>query len=153
MHFIRHLFDWIIKLFQYGKLLWSDFDFDYSYALILLKFKLERMAKSIEKNKIHIGYEKNVKQMRTCIALIDRLLEDSYISEEYSAALGRWDFLGEGEEIHGKDGTVIAHAAPDMDPEDEKICRRESKKTEARIQQDWDYLFKMLHKNMRNWWD
>lgn len=72
----------IKKTIQWLPVIWKQEDWDHYYILELLKYKLERMVKLWEKNKHYVGYENDVKWMKTCIRLIDKIDED-YTIEMY----------------------------------------------------------------------
>ena len=72
----------IKNLFKWFKIVWNDRDFDYVFILYILKFKLENIAKNIEKYSRHVGNERDVQRIKLCIRLLDKI-GDGYYESEY----------------------------------------------------------------------
>lgn len=68
----------ILNIIRWFPIIWRDRDWDWEYLAVMMQTKLERMANDTEKYGYHIGKEKDVKNMRLCVALIKRLREDEY---------------------------------------------------------------------------
>lgn len=68
---------WGIKnCIKWFPVVWNDRDFDWSYLAIVMQFKINNMANFIEHNKFYAGYKRDVRDMRVCVELLDRLIED-----------------------------------------------------------------------------
>ena len=70
-----------------------------------------------------VGANRNLKDIRTCRILLDRLIKDDYLSDDY------------------------------LKERDRKKCKRMSDHAEAQNKQDIDLLFKIMNKKIRSWWD
>ena len=68
----------IWKILCYLPVLWADEDWDRGYLLRLLRFKLCRMEKVFRSYGKHVGHLKQAGQIRRCILILDRLLDESY---------------------------------------------------------------------------
>lgn len=69
------------NLFQWFHIIWSDRNWDHTYLLQMMKFKIEKMADYHESRQFYVGWENNVKWMRTCGKLIDRMIDSTYEGE------------------------------------------------------------------------
>lgn len=69
------------NLYQWFRIIWSDRNWDHTYFLQIMKFKIERMADYHESRQFYVGWENNVKWMRTCVRLIDRMIDTTYEGE------------------------------------------------------------------------
>ena len=73
---IKHIIRWL-------PLLWKDEDYDFGFLLLIMAFKLNRMARVIEKNNILASSKRHVRQIRYASYLITRLLEIDYPIKQY----------------------------------------------------------------------
>ena len=71
----------IKNLYKWLPVVWKDRDWDHTYFLQVTEFKLQEMAKYHESRKFYVGWENNVKWMRTSSRLIDRLISGYYENE------------------------------------------------------------------------
>lgn len=122
-------------------IIWNDYDFDYSNILIVLQHKIKRTRIDIENASRHVGYERNVKNMRIAELLIDRLNNNSYILQKDELCTcdpdaQRWS--EDGVWINPFCDQCIKFTIP-------KKCNMENG--------EWDYLFDHMKKHMRKWWD
>src|ERR1700743_1891092 len=68
----------IIKWF---KIVWEDADYDHRYIITALQFKIKNTADYIAKTQRHLNWEQDVKYMRICVKLIDKLWGDFNVEE------------------------------------------------------------------------
>ena len=67
---IRHVIHWL-------PILWNDRDDDEVYVFILLRHKLSNMRKTLYPEKV-------TEHIDTCLLLLDRLIQDEYLFQEYT---------------------------------------------------------------------
>lgn len=77
---LRNFIDWLVKIYQYALFLRKDYDSDYGSLLELIKFKLQRMILLAKKDKVYVGTDRCIKQMKYAIFLIDRINTDYYFN-------------------------------------------------------------------------
>ena len=115
-------------------IIWKDRAWDWYYILFMLQKKLEQTRKFIDGS--FVGSEKEVKKIKKCELLIDRILEDDYISNP------RHDEL--------------LNASEKLTPQGwrPRYIREKHNEwlTEYR-QQDLDMLFDIMRKNIKAWWN
>lgn len=51
----------IVRFIAWFPVLWKDEDWSEHYLYEIMRFKISRIRKELDKNKRHVGYEKNVK--------------------------------------------------------------------------------------------
>jgi len=110
------------NLYRWFKIIWNDRQYDYSYILHVLKKKLEIMHKRFSGDLVFVGQEKEAHNMRVCILLIERILDDNYILSK------RFSYL--------------SAVCPDAS---RKFLREYE-------EQDLIMLSKLLSKHLRCWW-
>ena len=64
----------IKRLFYYAPVIWRDEDWDYESIYYFLKYKLKRLQKAQEKDTLHIDSRKHAKQIKICLAYLERYL-------------------------------------------------------------------------------
>jgi hypothetical protein len=63
----------IKRFIAWFPIIWKDEDWDSTYLFEIMRFKISRIRKEIERNKRHVGYEKHAKQMLVAEELLDRI--------------------------------------------------------------------------------
>ena len=91
------------SLLKWIKIAWKDRDFDNSFIYDALKFKIENTANYIEKHKRSVGYKEDVKWMRICVKLIDKLNDEFYACEYLDYKKTEFRF----EDIEGSDSSKL----------------------------------------------
>jgi hypothetical protein len=103
-------------------------DWDYGYILRLLAWKLRRVQKCMREDSMSVWTAKEDRKLQTAIILLDKLADDEYVLEDYLCEL---KLLG----------------LPSKRMPKKYMSRR------FRSNQDWDLLMKLLHSQMRKWWN
>ncbi len=159
--FIRvptRFFNRLRRLFEFMPRIWNSYDWDHSYATGLFGYQLERIAKYLEKNKPHVGWEHDVSRIRTVLKLIDRVDNDYYSTaylDELEARYGKrhLDFLPT-EDIGGY--TLVntyekGYTEAELD-EIEKVERELLQQANTRQQKAKRILWKLIEHNIEGWW-
>lgn len=162
------------NLYQWFKIIWTDRHWDHTYLLQIMKFKIERMADYHESRKFYVGWENNVKWMRTCCRLIDKIVNSEY-ETEYHDMIDSDIWLTP---ISGSDHSTvdIETTRDDLDeyfdryplqitkaklklPESVKLNETDNRRmlahtlghhNEERAQK---LLFKIMNEHLQKWWD
>jgi hypothetical protein len=154
----------IRRVVAWFPVLLKDEDWDPAYLFDILRFKISRMRREIEKNKRHIGYEKDVRDMKVAETLLERLgFSDFY-----------WDLAKQLEnEEKGENCTCpeevikfepcafnLKTKEPTFYQSFDRSCsycqkarNRWYKRRECKEKADLDYLFSHLRKKIQRWWD
>ena len=139
--FIRYGVPHFIKnVYTYRKALWDTYNFDYSGSLHYLQIHLEQLEPAI-RNGHHLYGEKTADKVKVCRLLIERILNNS---EQYSI----YDL-----DIDFSERKFKIQHIPKNTEHPRYGSRLYMDISKNREQQDWDLLFKMLHKHMRGFWD
>jgi hypothetical protein len=81
-HFHRDVAQGFRNLWKWFSVIWKDRDWDDFYIFEVLKHKIKNTADYTEKKQRFVGWEKEVRYMRICVKLIERL-QDEYYQAEY----------------------------------------------------------------------
>jgi hypothetical protein len=130
----------IKNIFVYRKALWSTYRFDYAGSLYYLRTHLEQLE-PVLRNGHHVNGTRDADKVKTCKLLLDRILNhsDQYSLDntELDMSSGRFKLVHTPKNTeHPRYGTKTYWSV-----------------TRAKEQQDWDFLMKILHKDMRSFWN
>ena len=98
-HFHRDVIQGFKNLWRWFPIVWKDRDWDDHYIFEPIKFKLKNTAKYFETKQRFVGWEKEVKYLRICEKLIQKIQDDYYQSEHYDYLDLDIDFVP----VEGKD--------------------------------------------------
>ena len=142
----------------------KDEDWDSAYLFEIMRFKISRIRKEVEKNKRHIGYEKDVRDMKVAEELLNRIafsdfhwelsqaLESLEKAGKCSCAEETWNLEPCSYDVKTEDPTSFRHIDLSCEyckqPRSRWIKRQKSKEKE-----DYDFLFRHLQKKAQRWWD
>ena len=69
----------IENLIKWVPIIWKDRDYDWNYIFYILEAKLKKHLKRLENIQLYVNQEKDVKIIRICLKLINRITEENYI--------------------------------------------------------------------------
>lgn len=143
---IRNLLVWF-------KVIWNDRNWDYHYIFVILRHKLNLMEKAIRNNNNHTEAERDADQIKECVEILDRLINDVYFDlayEEYHKKWGEIDFKV-------RDGRLELNNSNVQTPEDHEEERHDFKnatmKEHVMKENDIHKLFALMRNNIQGWWD
>ncbi len=152
------------RIIAWFPVLWKDEDWHYAYLFEIIRFKISRMRTSIDANKIHIGYEKHVDQMKIAEELLARMAFSNFYDELF-------DRLRSIEKIGNcscpEETFSIEHKSHDYEKSEtgfsyfvdlsceycKNAWRRWIATEEKKKHADFEFLFRHLEKNIKKWWD
>ena len=153
-YFIRNIRIGIKNLIRWFPVIWNDRQWDSYYFFKIIRRKLEIMEPFYRYNAMFLRSESEADRMKVCIMLLDRIIEDNYHEMAYKKFDKKW---GESEMLFNEDGSLNIAYENVKTEEDEKNKNKDIKeshnKEEFLINQDIEYLFKILNKRIRFWWD
>lgn len=157
-NFIISIKDGIENIIIWFPIIWKDRDWDQWFLYTILKFKLSNMEKYYRKYGISANSEKTANQIKICVDLLGRLLEDEYGNTVFKKHEEKWGDLDFSFEPYKNDLHKCLITRPNIKTEeDEKLERKQSKRLHEHesylIKQDVDYLFKIMKKHIQTWWD
>jgi len=82
-HFHRDVAYGFKNLWKWFPIIWKDRDWDDHFIFEVLKFKIKNTADLFEKNQRFVGWENEVRYMRICQSLIDKIQNEYYKMEHY----------------------------------------------------------------------
>lgn len=127
----------ILNIYHHRSSLWYSRPWDYVGVYLVLRDNLKYLSDSIEEHGCSLNKDRQVKKMRVCINLLDRLIEDNYLTEkvEWKPSTGN--------------GPLWGKLTPKYFlPRGDLFKRGKSLQKEHR-----EILFILLNKNLHNWWD
>jgi hypothetical protein len=83
-HFHRNVAQGFKNLWKWFPIIWKDRDWDHHFIFETLRFKIDNTANYIESKKRYVGWEEDVRYMRICVKLIDRVQSDHYVDEMHN---------------------------------------------------------------------
>lgn len=88
------------NLIKWFPVIWKDRWWDHSYLYSILRYKLSLMEEGFRTSGISVNSEKDARNIKICILLLDRLIKDDY-SNDYKKAkkLGKIKEFWEHEEM------------------------------------------------------
>jgi len=81
-HLHRDIAQGFKNLWKWFPVIWKDRDWDDFYIFEVLKHKIKNTADYTEKKQRFVGWENEVRYMRICVKLIEKL-QDEYYQHEY----------------------------------------------------------------------
>jgi len=81
-HFPRRVSTGVKNLWKWFPIIWKDRDWDYYFLLEMIETKLDNMIKAFQTNQRFEGCEEDVRYMKICKKLIERL-QSNYYPDEY----------------------------------------------------------------------
>lgn len=138
------------NLWKWRSVVWNDRPWDYVYIFKALRFKLDETQRCIDGT--FVGADEEAAKIRSLIDAIDRILEDDYVKEEYEEMDRKY---GKLEMIFHEDNTITT-TRTNLKEEDRETERKETltlAELEAeRRQQDINFVFDTMKKDIQRWW-
>ena len=138
------------NLWKWRSVVWNDRPWDYVYIFKALRFKLDETQRCIDGT--FVGAEEEAAKIRSLIEAIDRILEDDYVKEEYEEMDRKY---GKLEMIFHEDNTITT-TRTNLKEDDKETERKETlalAELEAeRRQQDINFVFDTMKKDIQRWW-
>jgi len=144
---IKNIFIWIPILIE-------DRQWDHGYIFIILKKKLELMEKYFLKHGHPVGSEKDAKNMRIAINLLDRLIKDNYMDHAFVPHKKKYGESHMNFEEHKLLITLDNEPQTKKEKEQEtELFKRCCTREDYLRKQDLKFLFDHLRKHILSWWD
>lgn len=146
----------IRKMVIWFPVIWKDEDYDSVYLYEIMIFKISLIRKDMEKSARHVGYEKNVRQMKIVEQLLNRhAFSDYYFVEsekirDLEKSSGcicpfdtiEWEKKGKFFEMIDKRCSFCSRS-----------MKRWIKAESLKEKNDLEYAFKIMANHSRGWWN
>ena len=154
IHGIRNLTVWFPDI-------WKDRQWDRYFIYRLLYKKLVLMEKFFNSKKaMTVKSTERAQEMRRCVKILERLLDDNYAKKEWENHDKKWGTpIFNFTLIEGREGySELEIEYPNVRTEEDEEQRRKEfseliREEYHQRQQDLDNLFKILRENVEGWWD
>lgn len=149
----------IKSLIVWFQVIWRDQWWDHSFLFILLRFKLKLMEKGFRDEGHHIGDIKNANEIKICILLLNRIIDDDYFEMVFKHHDKKWGKLKMSfEKTDNKYLQDLKLTHPNVKTKsDDVVEEKESKRlfnlAEYLHRQDIEYLFHIINRKIRCWWN
>ena len=150
---IKKLYGWYKNVFH------NDFDFDGHCLFAIIEYKLKRVQKCLEKGHA-IQEDQDMKALQLAIKLAGRLKDDSYDEPFWNRHDRKW---GESKNWFedcndGSGNSYWRSSRPNANTEEEKAAERADHLThcyaaDAKRNREEKWLYGILNKYLRRWWD
>lgn len=151
---------WLTQTVAYSIFFWenNNYDWDYAYLINLMRFKLSRMAKTIEENEIIVANHRVARQIRYAVYLIDEWQSDRYLEEIRTAHEAKWGKAQYSWHKDSGDSRRMITSYPKATTSNLHGLATEEllegvMLAGARDEMLLDRLFKHMRKYLRQWWD
>lgn len=138
------------NLWKWRSVVWNDRPWDYVYIFKALRFKLDETQRCIDGT--FVGADEEAAKIRSLIDAIDRILEDDYVKEEYDEMDRKYGKL----EMIFNDDNTLTMSRTNLKEDDKETERKETlalAELEAeRRQQDINFVFDTMKKDIQRWW-
>ena len=150
---IRNLINWF-------PVIWQDRNWDHYFIYVILRKKLQLMEHQIRTYGHHVRNEEDADNIKVCVNLLSRLIEDEYHEMAFGKHDEKWGEielktkpLEDNPELYSvdfhRDGI---QTEKDKEQERKEFSRAYNHETMLR-EQDLDLLFKNMRKYIQTWWD
>jgi hypothetical protein len=150
----------IINLIKWFPIIWQDRDYDQVYICYILQYKLSLMEKFLREKGHCINSEKDAFNIKKCVILLDRIIKDEYHENVFKNHDKKWGEIKLSSKPYENDKEfhklLISrkNVVTKEDEEQEKKEYRRLNKHEVELKnQDYKYLFYLMEKYIKHWWD
>lgn len=165
MNMFNRIYRWfkngIIMTIKWFPIIWNDRQWDQVFLYEIIRKKLTLIEEAFKSSK---AYSKSSKReannIRLCILLLDRLIEDNYIENVYKFHHQKWGEPNfEWEDIPEIEGysklkiTKLNVTTLKEEKQEQKEHMNLMFHENYLREQDLEYLFHVIKKHVRNWWD
>lgn len=137
----------IRNLRTHFKIVWKSRPWDFNYSpLEMLKFKLKELLPQLVHEKLE-SRNKKIKDIKRCIEILDRQIEDDYIGVVGGLHIEKYPF--EFRPINEVSKTIVDRRTPEEIKEDGLTIGKAIHLEER----EWDELWTIIKDGARGWWD
>ena len=140
---------------------WRDRQWDHQFIYIMLRQKLHFTEQFIRKHGIHVNNIEDADEIKTCVDILDRLINDVHHDEAFKRhyeIFGRPDFKWNDVDDEEEDLVQLEIDYPNVKTEEDKrqerINFRDACQEEVYLREyDLAKLFKYMNEYIQGWWD
>jgi len=137
-----------VRFFKWIPVIWNDRDWDWLFLLKILRHKLNNDRNYYIKFGIHLRKDKQIRDMKVCVNLLDRLIADEYDDIYQKELEKKWGDY-EGVFCLSRVGVVTEEDRKQYN----KDCKKAFEKADYAKKQDLELLFTIMKKKLFSWWD
>jgi len=147
------------KLWYWLPVVWNDYDFDQVYFWIIMRHKLKSMRDFYNSDEAMGLYSyKRAEEIDLCIKILNRLVDDDYLSNALMWHNKKWGELKMWGESIDDEYSELKFTRPNIknEQDEEQECKEFLKWgsiSDRQEQQDINFLMTKIKKHVRGWWD
>ena len=147
------------NLIRWFPVIWKDRWWDHYFIYPILHKKLSIMEHNIRYDGHHLYREKDADQIKVCLLLIKRIMDDEYGENAFKRHDEKWgdsemNFIPTDNPELSEMKIDYENVVTDKDKEQErKDFKLAIEQEEMLKKQDTDLLFKLMARHIRSWWD
>lgn len=147
------------SLWMWFPIIWKDRQWDHQFIYMIFRHKLYLTEQLIRHHGHHLNHVKDADQIKVCINLLDRLINDEYHETAFKRHYEKWGTPSlNWKETRNKEFYEGIMSYPNIKtPKDKELETKDFKLAsnhEAYLrEQDLDLLFKLMRKHIQGWWD
>jgi hypothetical protein len=153
LDFPRNVKYGVQNLVKWFPVIWTDRWWDLYFIYPILHKKLSMVEKATRKYGHHVHAERDADKIKVCVLLLKRIMDDGYFKNAFKRHNEKWG----DSNVSFEDSFIKITYEKAKTEEDKKEERKDFKRAveheELLNQQDINYLFKMMSKHLRTWWD
>ena len=149
-----------LNLIKYRRFLWEDRSYDSYYIFYMLREKLSHDVGYYEKYGNHVHVQKDIDNMKLCVKILNRIIEDDYHEKVFKHHNKKWgepEFRVEDVEDRAGYCELFIDRENVKSQEDKEQERKEFRKLSKHEgylkQQDVNFLFNFMSKHIKSWWN
>lgn len=140
-YFLYDLLNAFKNVYRFRRTLWRAKPWDYTGIYYALQDQIQSQLDSVQRYSLHAKKDRDIKQMKVCLFLLDRLIKDEYILK-YTK-----DLPASPDDIELLSMFDIVFV-PRYD-----LPKGKTYKLEQSVEKnDRELLFKILNRNSNSWW-
>ena len=149
---IRNLVTWF-------PIIWKDRWWDHYFIYPIIHKKLSMMEKHIREDGHHLFRERDADQIKVCVLLLKRIMDDEYMENAYKKHDEKWGdsemtFVPTENPEFSEMKIDYENVVTDKDiKEERKDFKLAIEQEDMLKKQDTDLLFKLMARHIRSWWD
>lgn len=143
----------VCNFFHYLPVLWSDRSWEFIGLYQLMEKKLEQMEKQHMLYGNHTSCPRIARDIHRTRLALKRIIDDKYLENVFYNHNKKWGRLDIDFERKGSAIFRPNIRSPKDDIQESIEYSRLVKRVDILEDQDFDYVFRMLKKHSRGWWD
>lgn len=147
----------IRNFWRWKEVIWNDRNWDETYLYRIMKHKMELMYKDVEKYSHHLYVEDELKSIKKCISILNRLINQEYEENALHFHDKKWGEIKINTIPYDDEYVQLDVYRPyarqiGMEEQEVKEFMKWMRHRDYMETQDIEFLFNTMKKYVRKWW-